>query len=612
MKPPIKPVKFLEPALEVKTLPGGGHVLRSPVALGAYPRCVNAWLEEWAGRAPERVFLAERDAAGAWRRVTYREALDAARRIGQALLNRGLGAEQPVAILSDNSIHHGLLTLGAMHVGIPVAPVSPAYSLLSKDFAKLRHVLEVVRPGLIYAADSAKFGPALRAANTMGAEVVVDTPGAGLAATAFAALLEPVPGPAVDAAFAAVGAETVAKILFTSGSTGLPKGVINTQRMLCSNQQALRQVWPFLLETPPVLVDWLPWNHTYGGNNNFNSVLANGGSLYIDEGKPVPGLVERTAANLRAISPTVYQNVPRGYDILLPYLEKDAALRASFFRHLQVIVYAGAALPQHLWTRLESLAIQETGRRVVMVSAWGSTETAPMATIVHYEIDRAGVIGLPVPGTEIKLVPNAGKLEMRVRGPNVTPGYWKSAELTHAAFDEDGFYRIGDAGKLADPENPLLGLEFDGRIAEDFKLMSGTWVHVGALRVRAIAAAAPVAQDVVVTGHDREEVGLLIFPNPAGIRMLCPDLPPDAPLAQMIARPEVRLRVQAALKTLAAEATGSSLRPTRALLLEEPPQIDGNEITDKGYINQRAVLARRAALVERLYAEPPGEEVVTL
>jgi feruloyl-CoA synthase len=612
MKPPIKPVKFLKPAVEVKPLPGGGHVLRSPVALGAYPRCVNAWLEEWATRAPERMFLAERDSTGAWRRVTYREALGAVRRIAQALLNRGLSAERPVAILSDNSIHHGLLTLGAMHVGIPVAPVSPAYSLISKDFAKLKHVLELVRPGLIYAADGAKFENALRAANTLGAEVVVDVPSAGLAATPFAALLETAPGPAVDAAFAAVGADTVAKILFTSGSTGLPKGVINTQRMLCSNQQALRLVWPFLLETPPVLVDWLPWNHTYGGNNNFNSVLANGGSLYIDDGKPAPGLVERTVANLHEVSPTVYQNVPRGYDILLPYLEKDAALRASFFRDLQVIVYAGAALPQHLWARLENLAIQETGRRVVMVSAWGATETAPMATMVHYEIDRAGVIGLPVPGTEIKLVPSGDKLEMRVRGPNVTPGYWKSTELTRAAFDEDGFYRIGDAGKLADPENPVLGLEFDGRIAEDFKLMSGTWVHVGALRVRAIAAAAPVAQDVVVTGQDREEVGLLIFPNPAGIRVLCPDLPPDASLVRMITRPEVRLRVQAALKTLAAEATGSSLRPTRALLLEEPPQIDGNEITDKGYINQRAVLTRRAALVERLYAEPPGEEVVTL
>jgi feruloyl-CoA synthase len=298
--------------------------------------------------------------------------------------------------------------------------------------------------------------------------------------------------------------------------------------------------------------------------------------------------------------------------MLLPYLEQDAALRATFFRDLDVILYAGAALPQHLWTRLERLAIQETGQRIVMVSAWGSTETAPMATMVHYEIDRAGVIGLPVPGTEIKLVPNGEKLELRVRGPNVTPGYWKSEALTRAAFDEDGFYRIGDAGRLADPERPVLGLEFDGRIAEDFKLLSGTWVHVGNLRIRAIAAAAPVAQDIVVTGHDREDVGLLIFPSPAGIRMLCPDLPPDAPLARQIGRPEVRLRIAAALQAMAAEATGSSLRPTRALLMEEPPQIDAGEITDKGYINQRAVLTRRAVLVERLYAEPPSRDVITL
>jgi feruloyl-CoA synthase len=545
--------------------------------------------------------------------MTYREVLAAVRRVAQALLDRGLSAERPVAILSDNSIHHALLTLAAMHVGIPVAPVSPAYSLLSKDFAKLKHVLGLVNPGLIYAADGAKFGAAVLAANGSGAEVVIESnPPSGLAGTPFSTLLAASAGPAVGAASAQVGPDTLAKILFTSGSTGLPKGVINTQRMLCSNQQALRQVWPFLLDTPPLLVDWLPWNHTYGGNNNFNSVLANGGSLYIDEGKPAPGLIERTAANLRDVSPTVYQNVPRGFDMLLPYLERDAALCASFFRNLDVIVYAGAALPQHLWTRLENLAVQETGRRVVMVSAWGSTETAPMATIVHYEIDRAGVIGLPVPGTEIKLVPNGDKLEMRVRGPNVTPGYWKRPDLTRAAFDEDGFYRIGDAGRLADPEHPGLGLEFDGRIAEDFKLLSGTWVHVGQLRVRAIAAAAPVAQDIVVTGHGQEEVGLLIFPNPAGIRMLCPDLPPDATLAQQIARPEVRLRVEAALKAMAAEATGSSLRPTRALLLDELPQIDGNEITDKGYINQRAVLTRRADQVERLYAEPPGAGVITL
>ncbi len=617
MKPPYRPVKFLEPAVEVRPAAGGAQVLRSPVPLGPYARSVGAWLEDWAARTPERVFLAERGPGGGWRRMTYAEVRLAVRNVAQALLARGLDADRPVVILSDNSIAHALLALAALHVGIPVAPVSPAYSLLSKDFAKLRYLLEKVRPGLIFAADGSFFAPALAAARTVPGpetvEIVVDVhPPPGLGATPFAALHEVAAGPAVDAAFARVGPDTVAKILFTSGSTGLPKGVINTQRMLCSNQQALLQVWPFLKDKPPVAVDWLPWNHTYGGNNNFHSVLANGGTLYIDEGKPAPGLIEKTVANLREVPTTVYQNVPRGYDMLLPYLERDAALRRTFFRDLDVIVYAGAALPQHLWTRLENLAIAETGQRIVMVSAWGSTETAPMATMVHYPIDRAGVIGLPVPGTEVKLVPNAGKLELRVRGPNVTPGYWRDEALTRAAFDEEGFYRIGDAGRFSDPGQPVLGLEFDGRIAEDFKLLSGTWVHMGNLRVRAIAAAAPVAQDIVVTGHDREEVGLLIFPNPAGIRMLCPDLPQDAPLARMVARPEVRLRVEAALKAMAAEATGSSLRPTRALLLEEPPQIDAGEITDKGYINQRAVLNRRAALVERLYAEPLGEEVVTL
>ncbi|HEX7927388.1 MAG TPA: feruloyl-CoA synthase, partial [bacterium] len=521
----------------VTRLKDGVRILKSPTPLGPYVRSVGTWLVAWAQRAPDRVFLAERDGAGQWRRVTYAETLAAVRRIGQALLARKLNAERPVVILSDNSIHHGWLTLAAMNVGVPVAPVSPAYSLLSKDFAKLKHVLGLVNPGLIYVSDGAKFGDALRAANVSKAEVVVEAnPPTGMASTPFSALLASEATAAVDAAFAAVGPDTLAKILFTSGSTGMPKGVINTQRMLCSNQEALRQVWPFLLEVPPVLVDWLPWNHTYGGNNNVHSILANGGSLYIDEGKPAPGLIERTVANLRDVSPTVYQNVPRGFDILLPFLERDAAARRSLFRDLSVIVYAGAALPQHLWTRLEALAVRETGRRIVMVSAWGSTETAPMATMVHYPIDRAGVVGLPVPGVEVKLVPNGDKLEMRVRGPNVTPGYWKSPELTKAAFDADGFYCIGDAGRFVDPENPALGLEFDGRIAEDFKLTTGTWVHVGALRVRAIAAAAPVAQDVVVTGHDRAEIGLLIFPNPAGIRTLCPDLPPDAPLSAMIGR----------------------------------------------------------------------------
>ncbi|CAG0929604.1 Long-chain-fatty-acid--CoA ligase [Rhodocyclaceae bacterium] len=610
-KAPFASLRFAPPAVDIERRAGGVHVLRSPQSLQPYARCLGEHLERWALEAPERVFLAERAGAG-WRRLTFGEALAEARAIGAALLARGLSAERPAMILSDNAIDHALLALGAMHVGVPVAPISPAYSLMSKDFAKVKAIAGLLQPGLVYAADGAKFAGVLGAVDFGGAELVLGANApAGLKATSFAEL-RAAPGPEVDRAFAAVGPDTIAKFLFTSGSTGEPKGVINTQRMLCSNQQTIRQLWPFLSEKPPVIVDWLPWNHTFGANHNFNMVLANGGTLYIDEGKPVPGLIEKTVANLREVSPTIYFNVPRGFDALIPFLEQDDALRKNFFGELQLIFYAAAALPQNLWDKLEDLSVRERGKRTVMVSSWGATETAPMVTSVHYEIERAGVIGLPAPGTELKMVPNQGKLELRVRGPNVTPGYWKRPDLTREAFDEEGFYRIGDAGRFADPDDPVKGIEFDGRIAEDFKLMSGVWVHVGAIRVKALAALAPVAQDIVVTGHDCEEAGFLVFANPPGCRALSPDLPADAPLDRVLADPRVVAHVRAGMAKLKEEGGGSSTYAARALLMAEPPSIDANEITDKGYINQRAVLARRAALVERLYAEPPDAAVIKL
>jgi feruloyl-CoA synthase len=562
--------------VEVERRADGALVLRSPAPLRPPARAVGEWLVEWARRAPDRVLLAER-AGDRWRTVTYNEALGRARRIGQALLDRGLSAAKPVAVLSDNSVDHGLLMLGALHVGVPVAPVSPAYSLMSRDFAKLRYIHELVTPGLVWTADPEKFAPALAAI--------------GATATPLADLERTEPGPAVDRAFASVGPDTVAKILFTSGSTGIPKGVINTHGMLCANQQQLVHGWPFVEDRPPVIVDWLPWNHTFGGNFNFNLVLKNGGTMYVDAGKPAPGLVETTVRNLRAVSPTMYFNVPRGFDLLLPFLERDAELRRSFFRDLDVLFYAAAALPQNLWERIETLARAEKPGGLAMLSAWGSTETAPLATQVHFAIERAGVIGLPVPGCELKLVPAAGKLEARVRGPNVTPGYYRCEELTRAAFDEEGYYRIGDALRLADPADPARGLVFDGRVAEDFKLTTGTWVHAGAVRVRLIAAADPVVQDAVITGHDRDEVGALVFLSPAAVR----DLSPDA----------VHRTLRRALASLAAEAGGSSTHPVRLLVATEPLSIDANEITDKGYLNQRAVLERRAALVETLYSDDP-------
>ena len=612
-KPSFNQLNFAPPLLDIQPLQGGGMILRSPQKIGPYSRNVGEYLVHWGNTTPTSLFLAERNASGSWSKLTYGEALVSVRNIAQGLIDRKLSIDRPLVILSDNSIAHALMALGALHAGIPVAPISSAYSLVSKDYVKLKHILALLQPGAIFVQDGAKFAPALKAAGLAGVELIaVANAPADLPMTPFADILATQAGEDVDRAFAAVGPDTIAKILFTSGSTDLPKGVINTQRMMCSNQQTIAQVWPFISEKPPVIVDWLPWNHTFGGNHNFNMMLRHGGSIYIDEGKPAPGLIEKTVANLREVSPTLYFNVPRGYDMLLPYLERDEELRANFFHKLDLIFYAAAALPQNLWERLEEVAIKVRGKRVRMVSSWGSTETAPMVTAVHFDIERAGVIGLPTPGVELKLIPNAGKMEMRIRGPNVTPGYFKRDDLTRAAFDDEGFYCIGDAGRFADPHDPAKGIEFDGRIAEDFKLTSGTWVHVGGLRIQAIAAGAPIIQDCVITGHDREEVGLLVFPNPVGCRSLCPDAPADLPLSGLIAQPQVQQRLAQALTQLASTSSGSSTYPTRALLMEDLPAIDDNEITDKGYINQRAVLMRRAKLVERLYAKDPDSEVVVL
>ena len=606
-KAPFKPLRLAPVDVEARPLPGGGLVLRSRHELRPYASCPGEHLRHWARAAPDRTFLAERNPDGDWRRVTFHGALDAVERIASALLERGLDQDRPVALLSDNGVDHGLLQLAAMHVGIPVVPISPAYSLLAEDHAQLRYILGLVRPGLVYAADGDRFAKALK---TLAAEIMVSTnPPDG--ATLFDALIATERHPALEDRFAGVGPDTVAKILFTSGSTGKPKGVINTQRMLCSNQQALAQAWPFLEERPPVIVDWLPWSHTFGGNHNFNLALRNGGTLYIDGGKPAPGLIETTVRNLREVPSTFYFNVPRGFEMLIPHLERDGVLRETFFRDLDAIFYAAAALPQPLWEKLEDLSITATGRRVVMLSAWGSTETAPSATQVHFLIERAGVIGLPGAGTEIKLAPVDGKLELRVRGPNVTPGYWQRPELHSEAFDEEGFLKTGDAGKLADPDDPSQGILFDGRLAENFKLTSGTWVHVGELRLEILAAGAPLVQDVVVTGHDRQEVGLLVFLNPSVCRSLC-GAAEDSPLPELIRRPEIRSRLTACLEAHNAANRANSRRIAGALLLIEPPSIQAGEITDKGYVNQRAVLERRATFVEQLYCGEPAPELIVL
>jgi len=592
---------FAPPLVEVEKLDRGQLIVRSPVALERYAKHLLEYLIEWAGDAPEQAFLAERDAAGRWQEISYRDTLSQVRCIAQALLDRGLDDDHPVMILSENSIENGLLQLAAMYVGVPVVPVSPAYSLMSDDFGKLRHVFDMIQPAMIFAASGKTYSKALNALDLEGVEVVTHEE--------FASLENTEPSLALEDALAAVGPDTVAKILFTSGSTGKPKGVLNTHRMLCSNQQAMAQVWPFVAKRPPVLLDWLPWNHTFGGNHNFNMILSNGGTLYIDAGKPTPALFERSVANLRDVAPTAYFNVPSGYGMLLPYLEQDDDLRDHFFSRLEMIFYAAAALPQNMWERLEALSLAARGKKIPMTAAWGSTETAPLVTSVHFPIAKAGVIGLPVPGCELKLVPNGGKMEVRVKGPNVTPGYYKDEALFAEVMDEDGFYKIGDAVKFANPADPSKGLIFDGRVAEDFKLLTGSWVNVGELRIKAISAAAPIIQDAVVTGQDRDEVGLLIFPNIEAAASVA-GLDPSASFAEIAASEKVQNKLCRGLAAYNRKNPASSTRITRVLFLTEPPNIDANEITDKGYISQRAVLERRADLVARLYKGGPGVMVV--
>ncbi len=606
---------FAKPVVNVDMRADGARILRSGIPLPqTYARCVGEWLEQWAAATPDTLFLAERNAAGEWDKITWGETRRRVIRIATWLLRQNLSAERPVVILSDNSIEHALLMLAAMHIGVPSCSISPGNSLMSKDHAKLKGNIELLKPGVIYADPVERFGPALAAIRDLHDGVVL-AGGRSQATEGSVPFKEIEVAPdeaAVMAAFAGITPDTIAKFLFTSGSVGVPKAVINTHRMLCSNQLAKELVWPFLAENRPVLVEWLPWSHTFGSNHNLNMVLRWGGTIWIDDGKPTPQGLAQTVRNLKEIAPTVYFNVPRAYDMLVPLLREDAQLRETFFSRLNLIFYAGAALPHHLWEALEDLAEQTTGHKVVMTSSWGSTETAPMCTDCHFEAERPGVIGVPVPGTTLKLVPSGDKLEVRVKGPNVFPGYWKQPDITAKSFDEEGFYLIGDAVEFVDPAHPEKGLVFDGRVGEDFKLLTGTWVHVGSLRVAGIDSMRPVAQDIVVTGHDRDEIGFLIFPNIPECRRLCPGLPPDAPLDQVLGNPAVVQQVRRGMALLKQQGGGSSTYPSRALLMAEPPSVEAGEITDKGYINQRAVLTRRADLVQFLYADVLDKTVITV
>jgi feruloyl-CoA synthase len=606
MQAPFKPIDFLSRDVRLDRRSDGTSILQSNHKLKSYERHVPAFLAKWAAEAPERVWLAQRRGPSRdWTKVTYGEARQQVDAVTQALLDRGFGPDRPVMILSSNSIEFALLAMAAMQARAPVAPVSPAYSVMSQDHAKLRHVFDLIRPGLVFMQNGEIYAGALAALDLEGVLLVhVEKAPPKMQSLPWSELVATRPTDAVGRSVAAIEPGTIGKFLFTSGSTGMPKAVINTQEMMCANIAMGQMARVRKADDPvPVALDWLPWNHTMGGNATFQGNLAEGGTTWIDDGKPLPGLFDETLRNLREISPTSFANVPAGYAMLATALERDDSLAKKFFKNLSALAYGGATLPHDLYERMEALAVKHTGYRLPFITGWGATETAPTATSVHWASERVGLIGLPYPGVRLKLVPTGeeGRYEVRLKSVIVTPGYYKQPDLTAAAFDEEGFYRIGDAARFVDPDDPNEGLIFDGRVVEDFKLASGTFVLVGTLRSNVIAAASPVLQDAVVCAPDRDYVGLLGFPNLVACRLIVGDSEVRLSTAELLEHPAVVETLKSGLARMNAESRGSSMRIKRVILMEEPPSVDGHEITDKGYINQRATLERRKALVERLY-----------
>ena len=605
--PQYRPLTFGVTRVTLEGGDAGTQYLTAEQPLKDYPARITDRLAHWAQAAPERTFMAKREklaasTTGDWQHISYAQAWARAQCIAQALINRGLSAEKPVAILSENDLDHAMLALGCMVAGVPFVPVSPPYSLISQDFDKLRHVLKTTTPGLVFAADGVRYAKAINAAVGQDIEVVL---GAGVLegrrTTPFANLLATPATAAVDEAMQATGPDTIVKFLFTSGSTKLPKAVINTQRMWCANQQQMAQSMPVLTLEPPVLVDWLPWNHTFGGNHNFGLTLFHGGTLYIDDGKPTPELMGETLRNLREIAPTVYFNVPTGFEAIANAMKTDDALRSKLLSRVKMFFYAGAAMAQPIWDSLFESAEREVGERIVITTGLGMTESAPFAVFVASTDVKAGDLGVPTPGMVLKLVQTDGKTEVRYKGPNVTPGYWRTPQETADAFDDEGFFCTGDAVKWIDANDIHKGLSFDGRIAEDFKLATGTFVSVGPLRAKIIAAGAPYVQDVVLTGINLKEVGALVIPT-AAVRVLS-GLGSDATLQQVLQSAPVATHFQKLVNDLAQTATGSATRIARLHVMHEPPSIDKGEVTDKGSVNQRVVLLHRNALVDALHAD---------
>lgn len=618
-KPPFRKMNWLPRDIAVERRPDGVIVLQSRIPLQPFAPHIPALLAQWAQQRPDQTWLAQRKGADRqWRRISYAEGKALVDGLTQALLDLRLPDGRTLAILSGNSLEHALMTQAGMQARLPVAPISASYSLLSADHVKLKYLFNLVKPAVVLVQDGVQFQKALNALQASGqlddvTVVHVDRAPEGINSLAFDDLARTPVTPAVAQSIAAITPDTVGKLLFTSGSTGMPKAVLNTQRMMCANVAQGNQARNAPGPGPAVVLDWMPWNHTMGGNAVLHGLLGEGGTLYIDDGRPVPGLFDETLRNLREVSPTLYSNAPSGYAVLAAALEKDEALCQSFFKNLSLLTYGGARLPDDLYERMQALAVKYTGHRIVFYTGWGSTETAPTSTGTYWETERVGLIGLPFPGVQLKLVPTptAQMYELRLKGINVFPGYHAQPELTAAAFDEEGFYKIGDAGVLVNPADPAQGLVFAGRVTEEFKLTTGTFVHVGELRTDCIAACSPALQDALVAGQDRPWVGLLAWPQFAACRQLIGQ--PEATPEQVVAHPTVREAVRRGLNAHNATTQGaSSRRIARVLLMTEPPSIDGNELTDKGYINQKAGLTRRAALVERLYAEPPGSDVIVL
>lgn len=598
---PIRTVKLWNPVVRWEQREDGSMLVWQEGELGSYPARMSDRARHWAQVAPDRVWMTERGPDGAWQGVTYGELLPLMRNIGQALLDMGLSVERPLIILSGNSVAHGLMALGAQYAGIPSAAIAPAYSLVAKEFDKLHSIRAQITPGAVFVEDTAPFASALQ--QVFGDLPVLGRSGPGLA-TDWDSLLATPATPAVDAANAATGPDSVAKFLFTSGTTGSPKAVTQTQRMICANMEQMTDCYAYLRDEPPIILDWSPWNHVAGGNLMFHAALYNGGTFHVDGGRPTRDAMHETLRNLREIHTNWYWNVPFGYEMLVEAMEDDHDLAQTFFRDVKFMYYAGAAMARHTWDALEQLAVRTTGERVLLATGMGSTETAPFALFNTDPHAEPGNIGVPSKGITLKLVPNDGKWEARIKGPNITPGYWRNEKLTAEAFDEEGFYCFGDAFRFAVPGDPSKGFFFDGRVAENFKMSTGTWVAVGPLRAKLTDALGGLARDAVIVGEGADSLGALLVPFRPAIEKLVPGGAGMAD-ADLFDHPVLRAEIGQRLTAYNTTATGASLRVPRVMMMIEPLNLDRGEVTDKGSVNQRAVRNHRTDLVAALYADDP-------